>query len=56
MDFSLKTRSEGDVVIIETSGYLNNVGGEQIANECYKEIDNGKKNVSIRPGKIKSCK
>ena len=43
MDFSLKTRSEGDVVIIETSGYLNNVGGEQIANECYKEIDNGKK-------------
>lgn len=43
MDFSLKTRNEGDVVIIETNGYLNNVGGEQIANECYKEIDNGKK-------------
>ena len=43
MDFSLKTRNEGDIVIIETSGYLNNVGGEQIANECYKEIDNGKK-------------
>lgn len=43
MDFSLKTRNEGDVVIIDTNGYLNNVGGEQIANECYKEIDNGKK-------------
>ena len=41
MDFSLKTRSEGDVVIIETSGYLNNVGGEKISEECYKEIENG---------------
>ena len=43
MDFSLRTRNEGDVVIIETNGYLNNVGGEQIAQACYKEIDNGKK-------------
>ncbi|MAV69253.1 MAG: anti-anti-sigma factor [Candidatus Marinimicrobia bacterium] len=43
MDFSLTTRNEGDVVIIETNGYLNNVGGEQIAQACYKEIDNGKK-------------
>ena len=43
MDFSLTTRNEGDVVIIETSGYLNNVGGEQVAQACYKEIDNGKK-------------
>ena len=31
MDFSLTTRKEGDVVIIETNGYLNNVGGEQVA-------------------------
>ena len=43
MDFNLTTRNEGDVVIIETNGYLNNVGGEQIAQACYKEIDNGKK-------------
>ena len=43
MDFSLTTKNEGDVVIIETNGYLNNVGGEQIAQACYKEIDNGKK-------------
>ena len=41
-DFSLTTRNEGNVVIIETSGYLNNVGGEQIAEVCYKEIDDGK--------------
>ena len=43
MDFSLTTRNEGDVVIIETNGYLNNVGGEKIAQTCYKEIDGGKK-------------
>ena len=28
---------------LETTGYLNNVGGEQIANECYKEMESGKK-------------
>ena len=43
MDFSLTTRNEGDVVIIETNGYLNNVGGEQIAQACYNEINSGKK-------------
>ena len=42
-DFSLTTRREGDVVIIETSGYLNNVGGEKIAEVCNSEMDNGKK-------------
>ena len=41
-DFSLSTSVNGDVVIIKTSGYLNNIGGEKIADACYKEIDNGK--------------
>ena len=41
-DFSLISREENSVVIIETTGYLNNVGGEKIAELCYKEIDNGK--------------
>ena len=41
-DFSLSTSLNGDVVIIKTSGYLNNIGGEKIADACYKEIDNGK--------------
>jgi anti-sigma B factor antagonist len=41
-DFSLTSREENSVVIIETTGYLNNVGGEKIAELCYKEIDNGK--------------
>jgi len=42
MEFNLEKRYEGDVVIIETSGYLNNVGGEKISEACYEEINNGK--------------
>ena len=42
-EFTLKKKIEGDIVIIETDGYLNNVGGEKISEECYKEIENGKK-------------
>ena len=41
-DFSLSISVKGDIVIIRTSGYLNNVGGEKVAEACYKEIDNGK--------------
>ena len=37
-DFTLTTRNEGNVVIIETSGYLNNVGGEKIAEVCYQKL------------------
>ena len=42
-EFTLKKKIEDDIVIIETDGYLNNVGGEKISEECYKEIKNGKK-------------
>ena len=42
-EFTLNKKTEGDIVIIETNGYLNNVGGEKISKECYKEIENGKK-------------
>ena len=42
MDFNIVKRNEGDIVIIETTGYLNNVGGEKIAEVCYEEIDKGK--------------
>ncbi len=42
-EFTLNKKIEGDIVIIETNGYLNNVGGEKISEECYKEIENGKK-------------
>lgn len=42
-EFSLNTREDGEVVIIETNGYLNNVGGEQISEVCYEKMDSGKK-------------
>ena len=42
-DFSLNVRDEGDVVIIETTGYLNNVGGEQVSEACYEKMESGKK-------------
>jgi len=33
-EFSLNVRDEGDVVIIETTGYLNNIGGEKVSQAC----------------------
>ena len=37
-DFNLEVRKEGDVVVIKTSGYLNNVGGEKISEVCYLSL------------------
>ena len=42
-DFSLEIIKEGEIIIIKTSGYLNNVGGEKISEACYSEIENGSK-------------
>ena len=42
MDFNITKRIEGDIVIIETAGYLNNIGGEKISEVCYEEIYKGK--------------
>lgn len=41
-EFKLDVKEEGDVVVITTEGYLNNVGGEKIAEACYENIENGK--------------
>ena len=41
-DFSLTVKEESNVVIIQTTGYLNNVGGEKISEVCYEMIDKGK--------------
>ena len=42
-DFSLSVREHGDVVVIETTGYLNNVGGEKVSEACYEKMEGGKK-------------
>ena len=46
-DFNLNVREEGSVVIIETTGYLNNVGGEKISEVCYEKMEGGKKHFLL---------
>ena len=46
-DFSIDVKEEGDVVIISTDGYLNNVGGEKIAEACHEKIETGKKHFLL---------
>ena len=46
-DFSLNVREEGNTVIIETTGYLNNVGGEKVSEACYEKMDSGKKHFLL---------
>ena len=53
-DFNLEVRKEGEVVVIKTSGYLNNVGGEKISEVCYKEMENNSKFFFIGFRKHKS--
>ncbi len=46
-EFTLTKKKEKNVFIIETNGYLNNIGGEKIAEVCYEEIDKGTKNFVL---------
>lgn len=46
-DFSLTTRNDNEILIIETNGYLNNIGGEKIAEVCYEHIGNGTTKIII---------
>ena len=46
-DFNLEIREENEIIIIKTSGYLNNVRGEKISEACYAEIDKGKKHFLL---------
>ena len=47
-EFKLDVKEEGDVVVITTEGYLNNVGGEKIAEACYEKIESGKNYFLLR--------
>ena len=46
-DFNIKVREEGDITILETSGYLNNVGGDRVASICKQSISEGKRKLLI---------
>ena len=39
--FKVNTEFENDIVILITEGYLNQEGGQMIANICLNNIDNG---------------
>ena len=36
-DFNIKVREEGDIIILETSGYLNNFGGDLVSKSGASE-------------------
>jgi anti-anti-sigma factor len=40
-DFIKSVKEENGIVIIETNGYLNNTGGEEISAICYAKMANG---------------
>lgn len=45
--FTLTSEIRGDCLILATSGYVNNVGGEQIAQEFARHFDGGTKKVVV---------
>ncbi len=46
-EFSLTSELRGNRLVIKTSGYVNNVGGEAIAAEFDKHFGNGVKEIVI---------
>jgi anti-anti-sigma factor len=46
-EFSLKSHIDRDALVIQTHGYINSDGGEKIAEECYKHIDRGTRNIVL---------
>ena len=42
-NFSVTVRHKTSYAILDTDGYINNTGGEKIAEECYKLLDKGVK-------------
>jgi len=51
--FSLTSEINGARLIITTSGYVNNVGGEAIAKEFHRHFADGIRNVVINLGQSK---
>ena len=52
-EFKLTTELKGDVLVMYTSGYINNEGGEKIAGEFSKHYENGINKVVINLEKSK---
>lgn len=52
-DFELSVRREGDTGVLAVGGYINNVGGEQVADACYELVDGGVKDFVVN---LAQCK
>ncbi len=39
--FNLTLEEHSDIIILRTEGYINNVGGEKIAETCYEKLEGG---------------
>ena len=50
-DFKISVKEHEEVIVIQTEGYLNNVGGEVIAKEIYSQIEKGKKKFILNMDK-----
>jgi anti-anti-sigma factor len=46
-DFQVTVKEAGDVVVLATDGYLNNIGGEKISEVCDEHMENGKNTFLI---------
>ena len=46
-DFDLRVKEQDGVIVLNTNGYLNNFGGEQIASVCLQKISEGKRKFLV---------
>jgi anti-anti-sigma factor len=50
-EFNLISEAKDNCVVIVTSGYINNIGGQKIVDEFYKHNGNGINNVILNLAK-----
>ncbi|MFA6597469.1 MAG: STAS domain-containing protein [Ignavibacteriaceae bacterium] len=50
-EFTLESEIKNNCVVIITTGYINNVGGQKIVDEFYKHHSNGINNVILNLAK-----
>jgi len=46
-DFKLNSKADGDCLVIDTFGYINNVGGKKIVDEFNSYRENGVNNLIL---------
>jgi anti-anti-sigma factor len=51
--FQVSDRTEANRVVLYTDGYINNLGGDEIAKRCYQHIEAGRKQFVLNLEKSK---